>query len=530
MSQPKLATLIADFETSLATKMAIGATEATLLNATDDDGVALPTGRYFLTLDGNNSSKEHISCTLTSTSLTDIKTLSRQGVETSGCLRAHRVGAKVILTDWAHLKVINNLLDGTTKFNASTPLEYDGTTTPTTANQIVPKSYVDGVAIAGGADASTTVKGISKLSVTPVSATEPISVGDNDGRVPTQNENDALVGTSGTAVSSSNKLVDQADTTGTGLIIRSSKIIPTYGGNGTDGALSISSGTTNIDLGGADYFVKNYSSISITGTGKLTFSNPATKGTIIIIKCSGNATITSSTIPAIDFSGLGATTPGLGHAYTSLNSLADLPTGGTHMTDLVYGANGEGGGSNTYNGNGGIMPSALRWLIYQNRNLYKLSRNILLVVGAGGGNGHGASNFWGEYGGGAGSLWGNGQGANNGTVGLSAGGQGASYSSGPGGATNGGKGGGAFMFDILGDVTISSEIHIKGLQGADGTANDNCGGGGAGGMGVVLYGGTLSNTGVYNNAGGRGGNNGSVNGGAGGATYGNPVIFLQAII
>jgi hypothetical protein len=61
------------------------------------------------------------------------------------------------------------------------------------------------------ADASTTVKGITKLSVAPASPTAPIAVGDNDGRVPTQNENDALAGTSGTAVSSSNKLVDAAD-------------------------------------------------------------------------------------------------------------------------------------------------------------------------------------------------------------------------------------------------------------------------------------------------------------------------------
>jgi hypothetical protein len=61
-------------------------------------------------------------------------------------------------------------------------------------------------------DASSTVKGLTKLSVDPASPTSPIAVGDNDARVPTQNENDALVGTSGTAVSSSNKLVDNADT------------------------------------------------------------------------------------------------------------------------------------------------------------------------------------------------------------------------------------------------------------------------------------------------------------------------------
>ena len=41
-----------------------------------------------------------------------------------------------------------------------------------------------------------------------------------------------------------------------------------YGGDGSD-ALSISSGTTTVDLGGARVYILNYSSISITGTGKL---------------------------------------------------------------------------------------------------------------------------------------------------------------------------------------------------------------------------------------------------------------------
>lgn len=41
----------------------------------------------------------------------------------------------------------------------------------------------------GVSDASTTVKGVSTLSVAPVSATAPIAVGDNDTRIPTANPN-----------------------------------------------------------------------------------------------------------------------------------------------------------------------------------------------------------------------------------------------------------------------------------------------------------------------------------------------------
>lgn len=211
----KLGVILADFSTQLATAISVGGTTATLQSATDDDGIALPAGRYFFTIDGTNSNKEHFSCVLSGTALTSLMSLSRQGVETSGAVRAHRLGATVSLTDFAHIKYINDLLIGTTNLNASTPLTYDGTATISTANQLATKAYVDSVTIAGGVDATTLLKGIAKISVAPAVAASPITVGDNDPRVPTQNENDALVGTSGTAVSSSNKLVDNADTSAT---------------------------------------------------------------------------------------------------------------------------------------------------------------------------------------------------------------------------------------------------------------------------------------------------------------------------
>mgnify|MGYP006348318351 FL=1 len=201
------AKIIADFTTQLATEIEVAGTTATLQSATDDDGIALPSGRYFFTLDGANSLKEHISCDLVGTALTNIKTVSRQGTETAGVLRKHRIGASVVITDFAHIKVINDLVNGTTNLNASVPLGYDGTATINTANQLATKAYVDGVAIAGSPDSSTSVKGIGRVSVAPVSAAIPIFVGDNDGRVPTQSENDALAGT-GTP-SSSNKYVTE---------------------------------------------------------------------------------------------------------------------------------------------------------------------------------------------------------------------------------------------------------------------------------------------------------------------------------
>lgn len=218
----KLAKIIADFRTSLATKLSAGASTCTLQSATDDDGVALPSGTYFFTIDGDNSQKEHIVATLSGTSLSAISSISRQGTQTANALREHRVGASVTITNFAHIKYINDLLDGTTNLNASTPLTYDGTASITTDNQLATKAYVDGVAIAGAAKATDTVYGIAKLSVAAVSSTVPIVIGQNDPILPSTTEKQAMAGSSGTP-STSNKFVTEADVSaaaGSSKIIR----------------------------------------------------------------------------------------------------------------------------------------------------------------------------------------------------------------------------------------------------------------------------------------------------------------------
>jgi len=118
------------------------------------------------------------------------------------------------MTDFAIIRKMLDLLDGSTSFDSATPLGYDGTATISTANQFATKAYADGLAIAGSPDSSTSVKGIGRVSVAPASAATPIFVGDNDGRVPTQGENDALAGTSGIAPSGSNKFMDERSMTG----------------------------------------------------------------------------------------------------------------------------------------------------------------------------------------------------------------------------------------------------------------------------------------------------------------------------
>jgi hypothetical protein len=225
-----LVRVAADISTTLTTKLAVGATTGTLTSGVDADGVQLPTGTYGFTVDRSSSSKEHFTATLTGAALTDIKTVTRgTGLGTAGLLREHRKGAEVIITDWVSLKRVVNLLDGTTSFDSATPLGYDGVATISTGNQFATKTYVDSVAIAGAADSSTSTKGITKMSVAPVSATSPIAVGQNDPVVPTQAENDALVGNNtDIAVGIGNKFVTQ-----TGLQHNTEKYAADAGANDT---------------------------------------------------------------------------------------------------------------------------------------------------------------------------------------------------------------------------------------------------------------------------------------------------------
>lgn len=68
-----------------------------------------------------------------------------------------------------------------------TEIDIDTDTNLGTSNELIPsqnavKEYVDDNA-GSSPDASITVKGISKLSVAPVSPTNPMAVGDNDPRL-----------------------------------------------------------------------------------------------------------------------------------------------------------------------------------------------------------------------------------------------------------------------------------------------------------------------------------------------------------
>lgn len=265
-----------------------------------------------------------------------------------------------------------------------------------------------------------------------------------------------------------------------------------FTGDGSDGALTISSGTTTIDLASASLVVKNYTSINITGTGKLAFINPASAGTFIILKSQGDVVLTSSTVPCVDASGLGGA-GGTGGTGTTGAGPAGSGTGGTTgqlvLDDLTtHGGNaGTGGtGAGSAGGTGGAIMTNL--FLYTTSDV-RLQRGFIgLACGNGGGGGGGAM----------------------GTPSTN------------GGA--GGRGGGALQINCGGALNFTGTVSVAGAVGVAGgtatgtTTNLAAGGGGGGGSGgycVILYKTLTANSGTIDSSGGTGGAGGSCTDGAG---------------
>lgn len=344
----------------------------------------------------------------------------------------------------------------------------------------------------------STTPGTTEVTIGMARTTTAIILAPRFDQEITEDIQDALVGTSGTAPSASNKFVDNSDTSATGSgskvprgtsgKLDNSWINVKFGGTGADGALAVASGTTTIDLGGAAVVVKNYTSIAITGTGAIAFSNPHANGTQIILRSQGAVTLTSSTVPCIDASAMGAA-GGAAVTNSANGNSGNNPTNTIFDALTHAGTKGLGGQTNgNGSGAGGVLISDGPFLTLA----AKLARrSINLACGAGGASG--------------------GAGANgNGTS--------------TGGA--GGRGGGALLIECAGALNFTGTISVAGAAGSNGTATGTTsegaggGGGGAGGMCAILYNTLTANTGTINSAGGAGGSGAGSGSGAGGSTAG----------
>jgi hypothetical protein len=265
-----------------------------------------------------------------------------------------------------------------------------------------------------------------------------------------------------------------------------------YGGTGADGALTVT-GATAIDLGGVTHFTKNYSSISITGIGALTFTNPHANGTVITFKCTGNVTITSSASPAIDLRSLGGEA-GAG-STTNLTGGAGGNDGNCNML-FVCGGGGGGAGGATTPAAGGTR--AARFYTF-------IPKTIVFGCGGGGGGG-GKGNSGSASGGGGGASILTSGGASTGAVNVDANGG------------NGGRGAGCLYIECAGALNITGTINAAGIAGTNAGSTGAGGGGGGGGSIIILYATLTANSGTYTVTGGAKGT-GEVDGGDGGLGY-----------
>ncbi len=334
-------------------------------------------------------------------------------------------------------------------------------------NQPYTKGQHDADAVAASTTASPTVRGTLKIDTTANIPSDPVAL------TATTNRVGALVGGGNIGTpSTSNKFVTEEYIANAGIL--------KFGGNGSDSALAVASGTTTIDLGGAQFFEKNYTTIAITGTGKLNFTNPHANGTIIVFKVNGNVTLTSSQVPMIDITNTGAT-GGASVNSSSSNTVVGLvgllgKTYGFLETNFGNGGQGSGTGGTA----GGVGTFGFTAGISTLINIFAKYPKLFLGAGAGSGA-VSASNI------GTGSL-------NSG---------------------KGGRGGGAFIlecggaldFQTTGGISVSGEVGGNGV--VTGSVNDGSaagGGGGGGGYCMLLYKTLTNGSGTITSAGGVGGN------------------------
>ncbi len=321
----------------------------------------------------------------------------------------------------------------------------------------------------------------------------------------TENQQDALVGTSGVP-SLTNKFVTNDDTTtsSTGKVLRLDSVgkLPVvdgskltgigkfnFGGDGSDGNVVISA-NTNLDALGLKYLIKNYNDLTIDAGITLGIINKhIVNGTVLHLKVLGNLILNGIINLASQGGGgggggAGANTGGAGSrggdgglgAFSLSHKITDHSS-----IDTMGSTQGIGGAGNVGSGSWGKSGSCYTsgWGSDYNiepgitSGFFENTMMLFSIAGAGGGGG-----------GGTGTL------ATNAFSGA------------------GGPGGGGLLIEVKGNITfgISSVINLSGGNGL--ILNSVGGGAGAGGVGKIIYNGILTDNGLTKTVNGGGNGNG----------------------
>lgn len=165
------------FETGLASGIDANASSMTLINGKTRDGQSL-SGNYCFTLDSGLTNTEYMCGTATGTAFTiTTRGIGSDGVTSYASLKfSHRYGADVKVTDFPQLQQQARMLNGTGTFPNTLAYNSSVSVNGASSSTLVTKGYVDTGILQGAADASNTVKGISKISSAPSVATNPIAL------------------------------------------------------------------------------------------------------------------------------------------------------------------------------------------------------------------------------------------------------------------------------------------------------------------------------------------------------------------
>ena len=496
-------TPIALFSTSLASPITATATSMTLVSGLTGDGTTLASSTYSFIIDEGSSNQEFVKADCTNITCTNMQRGLSFVTGTSSIASLalpHRRGASVQITDAPLLLNLTSIINGGGLFpNIITYSSSIATSSFTNTQSLIDKGYADSLAFSGAGviNASANARGVVQFA-TGAQAANSVATG-SAGPLD-------LPASIAASSSSASNLVVVTNTAGKidSSFIASTSLLNSgyvFGGTGADGALATSTGTTTINLGGNQLVVKNYTSISLTGTAVLNFSNPNVNGTIIVLKSQGNVTITSSANPAIDLRLLGAA----GGGTTSQNAGAGA-NGSAGVSNLGFATIYGGGGSQGGSGSAGTAGTTA----FNGGSLTPFYRNLVVAVGSGGGSGASSQNSGnkGDGGGGGASTITNGSAGSAGTLNEAGGGTGGA----------GGRGGGALVIECNGTYSASAIFNASGANGSAATGSTGGGGGGGGGGGTIeaIYNALTSDTATYTVSGGSGGAKVG-NGGAGGA-------------
>jgi len=251
-------------------------------------------------------------------------------------------------------------------------------------------------------------------------------------------------------------------------------------GDGSDGDLIITTGTTTLNLNNQQVFIKQYRNLKITGNANLTFTNPHSKGTLIVFLVSEDCELTSNATNSIDLRNLGGegdTNNTGGKGWFLMGGGVTLIGRGISTGNSPFGNYGPfhgSGGSSSINDSPNHAYAELTYAFstgahtvfhfrgYSRAPFFATSsfipKNFLPLPGGGGARGT-------QY-------------DNNGNL--------------TGTPGNGGRGGGGLLILVKNNLTVSSSftINASGSNGSAGSGGAGSGGGGAGGSVLIVYAGS----------------------------------------